>query len=481
MNKDLLFRQPYLDLLKSIIANQCEKKIGYSFAIDGEWGCGKTWILNELENQLESESKNKNLIFHYNAWGNDFYDEPLIAILSVMIERIEKICKGEEVINSLNAKLSLTALTVLKNLAISFVNTTVKNKTGVDFRDVIEDFEKVKDAKSDLRELENQIDIFLPLKKVISEIRSQLRDLAKDVTVLFVVDELDRCLPEYAIKVLERLHHICNGMPLIQILAINKRHLADSIAKVFEKNYETHDNQSIWNIQFAESYLQKFVDVIIPLPAGKLDNRLEVMNGLEEEFKPCTRKDSSGKVYINVDDSFLVSFITSLMDGIDRRLQEKIFAQVALCHKLTIKSGVQYEDEQLTYAILIYEVISCISMYVFHLSNICQIVHEQNSDYILKFFKDRHSSLDPYQQENLRLNSNLKNWSSIPVEYNHDSNGNRPLSFGIRDTKSFVLAYFSPKPNYSSDTEENHAWDLIKRDSIFFHKYDEIMKMLVAI
>ena len=133
MNKDLLFRQPYLDLLKSIIANQCEKKIGYSFAIDGEWGCGKTWILNELENQLESESKNKNLIFHYNAWGNDFYDEPLIAILSVMIERIEKICKGEEVINSLNAKLSLTALTVLKNLAISFVNTTVKNKTRVDF------------------------------------------------------------------------------------------------------------------------------------------------------------------------------------------------------------------------------------------------------------------------------------------------------------------------------------------------------------
>lgn len=39
---DYLSRQPYLDLLKSIISNQKENPIGYSFAIDGEWGAGKT-------------------------------------------------------------------------------------------------------------------------------------------------------------------------------------------------------------------------------------------------------------------------------------------------------------------------------------------------------------------------------------------------------------------------------------------------------
>lgn len=49
---DHLSRQPYLDLLKSIITTQCNNSSGYSFAIDGEWGCGKTWILNELEKQL---------------------------------------------------------------------------------------------------------------------------------------------------------------------------------------------------------------------------------------------------------------------------------------------------------------------------------------------------------------------------------------------------------------------------------------------
>lgn len=87
---DYLSRQPYLDLHKSIIANQKDNPTGYSFAIDGEWSAGKTWILQELEKQLLEEKDNKYLIFHYNAWENDFYGEPIVAILSVMIECLKK-------------------------------------------------------------------------------------------------------------------------------------------------------------------------------------------------------------------------------------------------------------------------------------------------------------------------------------------------------------------------------------------------------
>lgn len=90
MKIDYLSRQPYLDLLKSIIVNQKANQSGYSFEIDGEWGSGKNWILQELEKQLLEEKDNKYLIFHYNAWENDFYGEPLVAILSVMIECLKK-------------------------------------------------------------------------------------------------------------------------------------------------------------------------------------------------------------------------------------------------------------------------------------------------------------------------------------------------------------------------------------------------------
>ena len=41
---------------------------------------------------------------------------------------------------------------------------------------------------------------------------------AKDKTIIFVVDELDRCLPEYSIKVLERLHHVFEKTSNIQVI-----------------------------------------------------------------------------------------------------------------------------------------------------------------------------------------------------------------------------------------------------------------------
>ena len=155
-NNDYLSRQPYLDLLKSIITNQKDNSTGYSFAIDGEWGCGKTWILTELEKQLTDDSERKYLIFHYNAWENDFYDEPLVALLSVMIDYLESINKKDIVIDGINVKLARTAIKTLKTLAISFANTKLKEQTGLEFKDVNEDFktawEKLKAENAELRE-----------------------------------------------------------------------------------------------------------------------------------------------------------------------------------------------------------------------------------------------------------------------------------------------------------------------------------------
>ena len=150
---------------------------------------------------------------------------------------------------------------------------------------------------------------------------------------------------------------------MIQVLAINKRHLADCISSVFGKNYIKKDNVDSNNILFAESYLEKFVDIIIPLSSGNLDSKLEILNGIEKDYSSYIRPDNIGKDFIKVDENFLIEFTTAIMNGIEKRLQEKIFQQVALCHKLTIDSGINLNQERCTYAILIYEIISCICRY----------------------------------------------------------------------------------------------------------------------
>ena len=471
--QDYLSRQPYIDILKSIIANQRDNPSGYSFAIDGEWGSGKTWILNELESQLD----NSYLIFHYNAWENDFYGEPLVAILSVIISEIEKVCKKEQVIKDFNAELAATSLFLLKNLAISFVNTTIQNKIGVDFRDVVDDLKDIKDAKTELKSIEKQVDTFLPLKKGIETIKKQLSEFSKHAAIVFVVDELDRCLPEYAIKVLERLHHICNEIPVIQILAINKKNLAESICTVFGKTFREKENINAWQEFFADKYLQKFVDIVIPLPNGKLEKKLEVLNGFENNFTPYIRLNNFGQELIKLDENYLANFISKLMNGVERRLQEKIFKQVFLCHNLTLQSGVEYKKEQMTYAILIYEIISCICRYIFQTAATCKLEIIDNR-YQLNFYRWTYETKNPEKTENKLLNENLGELFSVSVKYSNTPTHQR-FAFEITDAKTYLMAFFYEQEVRFIDPFQNCLWKWIEEDKVFLKKYDEIMDMLI--
>lgn len=126
---DYLSRQPFIKLLKNIIENQSKNNNGYSIAIDGDWGSGKTWILDALESQLSSDEY---LIFHYNAWENDFYEEPLVALLSVMLESLRQIKKVKEIGSRANV-VSSSILALSK-----IVGVITEKKLGVNLSDTLD-------------------------------------------------------------------------------------------------------------------------------------------------------------------------------------------------------------------------------------------------------------------------------------------------------------------------------------------------------
>ena len=315
------------------------------------------------------------------------------------------------------------------------------------------------------------------MQHTLQEVRNNLKKLSEKFHIILIVDELDRCLPEYAINVLERLHHICNEIPVIQILAINKKSLADSIAKVFGKHYTQENNPEVWANLFCESYLQKFVDVIIPLSNGKLDKQLEVLNGIEKLFQPYNRQNFLNQDFIKVDAPFLALFITGLMDGIERRLQEKIFKQVALCHKLTIQSGIQVREEKITYSILIYEIISCICRYVFHSKETCKLGINKNN-HVLSFYDIVNGSFIPETTEYITLQKNIQDFLKYPIKPYNDEDGYHQYAYEIVDTKSYILAYFTEQRTRLVDQFQNMLWKRIADDKIFLQKYDEIMNLL---
>ena len=316
--KDLLNRQSYLDLLKSIISNQCNNTSGYSFAIDGKWGCGKTWILTELENQFEEDSDNKYLIFHYNAWENDFYDEPLVAILSVMIEKLNKVTSQKSLYEATIDELLRQASADLLNL----VSGIVKEVTKIDVEEIIKRkkgfFKRIKEnTKLSARE----INTLVPLQHTLQEVRNNLKKLSEKFHIILIVDELDRCLPEYAIKVLERLHHVFEDIDNLQVvLSIDKNQLDKTVKTIFGDDVNV------------AGYLTKFIDFTIKLPRGDIDK--EKFDLLFDDYVK-NFKYSNGYVTIKSTDDFL----NELFAKTNIRRQIKIIEKAKLVHSLMPKTS----------------------------------------------------------------------------------------------------------------------------------------------
>lgn len=92
---DILGRESFVEHLMKLMNNITETKSSTCFAINGAWGCGKSFVLDLFEQQLnqfhsEENMSGKYFVIRYNCWEFDYYDEPAIAIVASIISVIEK-------------------------------------------------------------------------------------------------------------------------------------------------------------------------------------------------------------------------------------------------------------------------------------------------------------------------------------------------------------------------------------------------------
>lgn len=264
---DRLGRTYFVETLEKIIDKKFDDSEGFSFAIDGRWGCGKTFIINMLEERL----KDKYLVIKYNCWKYDYHEEPVVAIMSVIADSLNKIAAEENPPKFVNKD-------TFKNLGKFLVGTGAKlfeAATNVDLQAILDLGKEVINDEYKAA-ISKDFDSKDSLTKAIEIIDMALCLAHSEKRVLFIVDELDRCLPEYAIKVLERLHHVNEGSKFVTMLSINKKELAGSIEIAFGK----HENDE----NFVDYYLQKFVGTIIPVPVGKPTNTLLDKFKLSREY-----------------------------------------------------------------------------------------------------------------------------------------------------------------------------------------------------
>lgn len=346
MTVDRLARDNFINSLAKVVNRLCERKQGCTFAINGRWGCGKSFVLNlfreRILDAIRSESAGAPYyVFRYNCWQYDYYEEPAVAIVSALYDEIEDTTDQFKDVSEKAEALSRMAIEAAKKLTGNFLNSFLPF-------DVINLLEKFKTASETVR-LEklsaHAYDQYFSFKDALKGLTDALTDLSAEKPIVLLIDELDRCAPTYAVKVLERIHHIFNEQQnVVVILAIDQTHLKQSIQTV----YSINDPQSI------SDYLKKYISFSLPLDIGHLSHQ-----GFWDTYQDYL-------ALFDVDDAEfhdgLENLPSKLFKNMDIRTQEKLMERIILLHKL---SFTKLEAVNITF--LYFELLHQTLSYLFHL------------------------------------------------------------------------------------------------------------------
>ncbi len=275
-------------------------KKGATIAVHAPYGGGKTFFATKLEDKIKKikldDKEDKNITYtpiYIDMWQND-YKDPLLTILeSLNLEKTtwSKIKKGLKVI--------LPIVSVGLNVGTS-------GTIGLNTK-YIANLLEGKDKNS------------------INYIKEVLTAKAKQQKLVFLIDEIDRCNPDFAITMLERIKHFFNIDNIVFVLFINQMYVQNLEQKYLGHGVDTN------------SYMAKFIDKAIYL---KNDLSKEA---LIKTLKFCNtvNKDVAGQLLI-------------LADYFNLSLRELIQIDNDIEVLFTMKEGLYYNKEGLIFAFLIY-------------------------------------------------------------------------------------------------------------------------------
>lgn len=271
-----------------------------SISIDAGWGFGKSFFLKKLADRLKTDG---HMVIYYNAWETDLSNDAFVSFAdSLFIHLSNYIDDTTEFFEKANlAMIAFGSLMLDKFVSgLPFVGELKRtiSETRKKYKKLVEkegSYFVKGNTKSGLELVKEKVDESLDI--FFSKLKKQYE--GKHVVVL--VDELDRCRPDYSIQVLERVKHLFGDNRLSFVFAINK----DELEKSIQQTYGSID---------VSVYFEKFFSFSFRLPQIDIDSFISEDIGFVDE-------NEKHKVYFEL----LCQMVKDAKPYISLRQVERIF------------------------------------------------------------------------------------------------------------------------------------------------------------
>ncbi|MGL5469124.1 MAG: KAP family P-loop NTPase fold protein [Shewanella sp.] len=238
---DRLERARYAEFLTNYLAAE-GKQHNYVLNLNAEWGAGKTWFIKRWYMELKAHYPT----VYIDAWQQDFSDDPLLTVISSIIDQLKMIAGKENPIPEGMRQRLLGLFKVGGKLALK---AAIK-KAGLeedDFSLEGDDANLLVDALCS-----NQKERYESIQYLKQEIRQWVEGAVGlgngelDYPAFILIDELDRCRPSYAVEMLETIKHIFDIPKVVFVLATDTEQLQHAIKVIYGEGFD------------AQTYLGRF-------------------------------------------------------------------------------------------------------------------------------------------------------------------------------------------------------------------------------
>ncbi len=280
LGEDYLQQEKFVNRLKSVITDY-NSQDSLTIQLRGEWGSGKSSVLNMLKNSLEEDSEKGPLVMYFNPWNFSTKNE-LIKSFFKELSVIFKENMGDEEFSKLNDYLnlimssvvSLTPLfgadsffsiiaNIFSNILIWISKRSVDEKNLVDVKNklnslLIKNNRKIVVMVDDIDRLTNiEIEQVFQLTKSIADFPNMIYILAYDEK--YAITALENNGIHQPKEYIKKINQLQLDIPKTNKLNL-KEIFFERISEIFKKNHLNFDYYIIEDIYY--SYLTNYFSTI---------------------------------------------------------------------------------------------------------------------------------------------------------------------------------------------------------------------------
>ena len=232
-------------------------------AFNGQWGSGKSTFLKMWRGELKKEGYP---VIYFDAFEND-YVQDAFAVLVREIVQIVDVARGPATKQIENFKAKALGLRKLLLRSGAKIATKVVIRTATagignekDVTDAIsEAVDEAGEVAADyfdeiLNQPKKQKETVEAFRAALSELPGLLAPASEGENqkpLIFIIDELDRCKPLFALELLERIKHFMSVPNVHFVLGVHLSQLQNSVKAAYGSEID------------ASTYLQKFINLTI--------------------------------------------------------------------------------------------------------------------------------------------------------------------------------------------------------------------------